>query len=110
MTRVLTVTSVRTSGHPHVESDGVALSTGSELQQVAQLRRQPEAPTSDPGDRRPNPAGERIVDAPRVADLADDAGVLAPDTQPRLPSAVEDAVRDDLAHGDEQVVELGRAE
>src|SRR3954451_22552417 len=106
MTRVLTATSVRRSGGAHVEADRVAAGAGAELEQVAQLRCQPEPPTADRGDVRPHPAGERIVDAPRVADLADEARILLPDPQPRLAAAVEHAVRDDLADRDEQVEEL----
>src|SRR5207248_1743623 len=82
--------------HGNVEADRVPFREQPDLHEVAELVRDPETAASQLVDRRRLTAGEWIDEAPAVADLADDAPVLAPDPQETFAAAVAEAVARDL--------------
>jgi len=68
----------------------------SNLHQVAELVRDPQAEVSVGGGKQP--VGERAVELALTADLAQDAAPIAPEMDGPVPAAPRD-----LAHGDNEV-------
>src|SRR6478735_1373861 len=83
-------------GSGDVHADDGAVRGRADLHQVAELVRDPEAAAARVVGRRGAAAGERILEAAAVAQLADDAGAVAPEPQRDRPVAVLQAVRRDL--------------
>src|SRR3954470_23031570 len=88
-----------TQQQPH----DVAVGQRADLDEVAELVGQPQAPAVAVFEPRAGAAGQRLVEAAAVADLAHDHVVLVPDAQRALAAAVADAVRGDLVGREHEV-------
>src|SRR3954469_25788826 len=81
----------------------VAVGQRADLDEVAELVGQPQAPAGAVFELRAGAAGQRLLEAAAVADLADDHAVLVPDAQRALAAAVADAVGRDLVGREHEV-------
>src|SRR3954469_21670401 len=81
----------------------VAVGQRADLDEVAELVGQPQAPAVAVLQPRAGAAGQPLVEAAAVADLAHDGVVLVPDAQRALATAVAEAVDRDLVRGEHEV-------
>src|SRR4029079_4738369 len=86
----------------HVNADDVPVLERPHLHQVAQLVRQPEPAPAHLVEDRLQTTGHRLLYAAGVLDLGEEEAAVLPDLQHARASAVADAVRGDLVHGEEQ--------
>ena len=97
------------NGCAHVESHDGARRHRANLNKIAELVGDPQAAPSGNGARRTRAVRQRVGDTSRVANLADDGRGLLPHAQRSLSTAVHEAVRRDLTHGEHEVRgQLGR--
>lgn len=88
-----------------VQPDDAALGQLAQLDEVAELVGEPEAPAARLAERGPHAADQRLLgDAPAVADFADQGVGVAPDAQDAAAAAVAHAVGGDLVDGEHEVV------
>ena len=88
----------------HVDADDVPVLERPHLHEVAELVREPEPPPARLVEHRLAPAGERRVDSAPVLDLEEEEAAVVPGANDSEASAVADAVRRDLVHGEDERV------
>ena len=86
-----------------MEPDDAAAGERTNLDEVAEPVRQPEAATAVPVVGGLHPPDERVLDPPRVADLADERVGFPPDAKRPGPAAVAHRVRPQLVHGEDEL-------
>src|SRR5215203_198260 len=106
--RIRTARSERMPGmlaaNRHVDADNVPILERPHLHEVAQLVREPEPSPARFLENRLAPAGERRIESARVLDLEKEGATVVPGANDSEASAVADAVRRDLVHGEDERV------
>src|SRR6188508_408106 len=112
--RIRTARSERMAGmlatYRHVDADNVPVLERPHLHEIAELIRQPESSPAWLVENRLAPAGKRRVDSTTVIDLEEKVAAVVPAANGSGASAVADAVRRDLVHGEDERVRRLSAE
>ena len=90
---------------PHVQTHRRPIRGRPDLHEVAKLVGKPQAPAGRIGGVGRLAPGERPVDVSRVADLAHEGLVLAPDSQPALAAGVNHTVGGNLIRGQREIAD-----
>ena len=83
-----------------MHADHCSRVAGAQLDEIAELVDQPDTARAGLVPRRPSAADERIGDATGVRDLADELGVVVPDSCRAVSAAVNRGVRRRLVGGE----------